>query len=60
MFYPTLASLFSKSIFVEGQKLMVVDKFTYFGSTINRESTLDDGIPACGKKAIGAFAILNY
>lgn len=56
MFQPTPGSLYIKpTIFVDGHKLKLVDKFTYVGSVISRHCTLDDKMSACVKKATDAF-----
>ena len=46
------------SIYTDGKKLKVVDKFTYLGSTINRFCSLDDEIALRLKKATGVFSSL--
>ena len=48
------------SIYTDGKKLKVVDKFTYLGSTINRFCSLDDDIALRLKKATGAFSALKH
>ena len=48
------------SIYTDGKKLKVVDKFTYLGSTINRFCSLDDEIALRLRKATGAFSALKH
>ena len=47
------------SITVNGQKLKVVDKFTYLGSTLSQNQTIDDEISLRLAKASAAFGRLN-
>ena len=47
------------TISVNGQKLKVVDKFTYLGSTLSRAVQIDDEITASTAKASVAFGRLH-
>ena len=47
------------TITVNGQKLQVVDKFTYLGSTLPRAVHIDDEVTARTAKAIVAFGRLR-
>lgn len=47
------------SIFVDGEELKVVDKFTYLGSTLNRFCTLDNEIISRIQKATEAYKSLE-
>ncbi len=47
------------SIFVDGQQLKVVDKFTYLGSVLNRFCTLDNEVILRIQKATDAFKSLE-
>ena len=61
MFQPAPGTVYvDPSIYTDGKKLKVVDKFTYLGSTINRFCSLDDEIAICLKKATGAFSALKH
>ena len=53
-------AIFSKIYFtVNGQKLKVVDKFTYLGSTLSRAVHIDDEVTARIAKASVAFGRLR-
>ena len=43
------------TITVKGQRLQVVDKFTYFGTTLSRVVHINDEVNAWIVKAIAAF-----
>ena len=61
MFQPAPGTVYVEpSIYTDGKKLKVVDKFTYLGSTINRFCSLDDEIALRLKKATGAFSALKH
>ena len=61
MFQPAPGTVYVEpSIYTDGKKLKVVDKFTYLGSTINRLCSLDDEIALRLKKATGAFSALKH
>ena len=47
------------SVYIDGKKLKVVDKFTYLGSTINRFCSLGSEIALRLEKAAGAFSALK-
>ena len=47
------------TITVNGQKLQVVDKFTYLGSTLSRAVYIDDEVTARTAKASVAFGRLR-
>ena len=47
------------TITVNGQKLQVVDKFTYLGSTLSRPALIDDEVTARTEKASVAFGRLR-
>ena len=47
------------SVYIDGKKLKVVDKFTYLGSTINRFCSLGNEIALRLEKAAGAFSALK-
>ena len=47
------------TITVNGQKLQVVDKFTYLGSTLSRAVHIDDEVTARTAKASVAFSRLR-
>ena len=47
------------TITVKGQNLQVVDKFTYFGSTLSRAVLIDDEVTARPAKASVAFGRLR-
>ena len=47
------------SITVKGQRLQVVDKFTYLGSTLPRVVHIDDEVSARFAKASAAFGLLR-
>ena len=47
------------SIYVDGVKLKVVEKFTYLGSVLNRHCSLDDEISLRIKSASDAFYALQ-
>ena len=47
------------TITAKGQKLQVVDKFTYLGSTLSRVVHIDDEVNARNAKAIAAFGRLR-
>ena len=47
------------TITVKGQRLQVVDKFTYFGSTLSRVVHIDDEVNARIAKASAAFGRLR-
>ena len=49
----------SWKITVNGQKLQVVDKFTYLGSTLSRAVHIDDEVTARTAKASVAFGRLR-
>ena len=60
MFHPAPGAPYTEpSIFVDGHKVKVVDKFTYLGSTVNRHCMLDDEVCSRIKKATDAFAALK-
>ena len=44
---------------MNGDKLQVVDKFTYLGSTLSRAVQIDDGVTARTAKASVAFGRLR-
>ena len=48
------------TITVKGQRLQVVDKFTYFGNTLSRVVHIDDEVNARIAKASAAFAMADY
>lgn len=48
------------SIYVDGSRLEVVDKFVYLGSTLNRHCSLDDEVALRIKKASDAFAAHKF
>ena len=47
------------TITVKGQRLQVVDKFTYLGSTLSRVVRIDDEVNARIAKASAAFGLLR-
>ena len=56
MFQPASGTVFVEpSIYTDGEKLKVVDKFTYLGSTINRFCSFDDEIALRLKKSNGSL-----
>ena len=57
---PAPGKLYSEpTITVNGQKLQVVDKFTYLGSTLSRAAHIDDEVTARTAKASVAFGRLR-
>ena len=61
MFQPAPGTVYVEpSIYTDGKKLKVVDKFTHLGSTINRFCSLDDEVALRLQKATGAFSVLKH
>ena len=55
----TWKALKGTTITVKGQRLQVVDKFTYLGSTLSRAVHIDDEVNARIAKASAAFSRLR-
>ena len=55
----TSKALQEPTITVKGQRLQVVDKFTYLGSTLSRVVHIDDEVNARTAKASAAFGRLR-
>ena len=59
VFVTLLYQVYKPTITVKGQRLQVVDKFTYLGSTLSRVVHIDDEVNARIAKASAAFGRLR-
>ena len=59
VYQPAPGKPYEPTITVKGQRLQVVDKFTYLGSTLSRVVHIDDEVNARTAKASAAFGRLR-